>query len=130
MSVKANQIKNSIIYLRDDADHKVTEPEAIRAMVQQYYQDLLGITNSDVIPLSVNTIKQLHLFRCLYSLAARLISVLTDKETCVDLYALPKSKAPGPNGFTMKFFILSWELVGNDFIAAVQELFRLGKIVR
>ncbi|GAA0175342.1 hypothetical protein LIER_28532 [Lithospermum erythrorhizon] len=32
-------------------------------------------------------------------------------------------KAPGPDGFTIKFYKKSWEVVGGDFIKAIREIF-------
>lgn len=35
-------------------------------------------------------------------------------------------KAPGPDGFSMAFFIQCWEIIGADVIAAVQNFFEQG----
>lgn len=39
---------------------------------------------------------------------------------------MPKGKAPGPDGFSVKFFTGSWEVVGYALVTSVQEFFRSG----
>jgi len=38
-------------------------------------------------------------------------------------------KAPGPDGFTAKFFKKSWEIVGADVVKAVQSFFSSGRLL-
>lgn len=41
---------------------------------------------------------------------------------------MKKNKAPGPDGFTLEFFLGSWELVGQDFCKAIMTFFESGKL--
>ena len=39
------------------------------------------------------------------------------------VFALPKNKALGPDGFTTEFFCSAWNVVGQDLVLAVQDFF-------
>lgn len=43
---------------------------------------------------------------------------------------MPKSKAPGPDGFPVKFFWESWSVVGSDSVQAVREFFQSGRLLK
>lgn len=102
-SVKSNLSRNTIHYLRDSNNIKVTDPIQIKLMVEQFYFNLLGITNSDVTPYSVEHIKSLHSFWYNSDLAARLTTNPTSSEVKTALLALPKNKAHGPDDFSDEF---------------------------
>ncbi|KAL0802799.1 hypothetical protein Bca101_057975 [Brassica carinata] len=43
---------------------------------------------------------------------------------------MPLSKSPGPDGYFVEFLRSFWSVVGEDFMAAVQELFRNGWLLK
>ncbi|KAK3189545.1 hypothetical protein Dsin_029106 [Dipteronia sinensis] len=48
-------------------------------------------------------------------------------EVCFSLYP---NKAPCPDGFNAHFFKITWDIVGEDVISAVQEFFRSGPLLK
>jgi hypothetical protein len=46
------------------------------------------------------------------------------------LHSFKKDKSPGPDGWTMEFFTIFFDLVGNDLLEMVEETRTLGKIIR
>ncbi|KAK3204757.1 hypothetical protein Dsin_018803 [Dipteronia sinensis] len=49
---------------------------------------------------------------------------VTDDEIREVCFSLHPNKAPGPDGFNAHFFKITWDIVGEDVISAVQEFFR------
>ncbi|GKA34928.1 RNA-directed DNA polymerase, eukaryota, reverse transcriptase zinc-binding domain protein [Tanacetum coccineum] len=45
------------------------------------------------------------------------------------IFDINDNKAPGPDGFTTKFFKKAWDTVGNDVCKAVKEFFSKGKLL-
>nr|GEX80621.1 RNA-directed DNA polymerase, eukaryota, reverse transcriptase zinc-binding domain protein [Tanacetum cinerariifolium] len=46
------------------------------------------------------------------------------------LFDIEDNKAPRPDGFTSRFFKKSWEIIKDDFCAAIKEFFESGKLLR
>lgn len=129
-SVQAHQVRNSIGYLRNDADERITDKDQLKQLIIDYYHNLLGSRNFDVQPLSVERIRELNPFRCSSALAAQLTAIPTLEEVTSTIFSLPRNKAPGPDGFTIDFFITSWGLVGPSLIADVVDFFKTGKLLK
>ncbi|KAK3204566.1 hypothetical protein Dsin_018612 [Dipteronia sinensis] len=49
------------------------------------------------------------------------------REVC---FSLQPNKAPGRDGFNFHFFKITWDIVGEDVISAVQEFFRSGLLLK
>ncbi|KAG7577371.1 Endonuclease/exonuclease/phosphatase superfamily [Arabidopsis thaliana x Arabidopsis arenosa] len=129
-SVMAHQVRNSITYLKNDADMRITDKILLKQLVVDYYQNLLGTRNTSVLPLPVERIRELNSFRCTATLATQLTSIPTPEEVTSTVFSLPRNKAPGPDGFTVDFFINSWSVVGPSLIAAVVDFFKTGKLLK
>ncbi|KAL0788341.1 hypothetical protein Bca101_004587 [Brassica carinata] len=93
-------------------------------MATDYFSNLLGSENDDVVPLSIHEIQQLHPFRCEASMSFYLCSISSVEDIKNTVFILPKNKTPGPDGFSSEFFCSSWSVVGPDLISAVQDFFR------
>ena len=46
------------------------------------------------------------------------------------MFSIDDSKAPGPNGFSSRFFKAAWSIIGSDVSAAVVSFFNLGSLLR
>lgn len=122
-AVRANLSKNVIHFLLDELERRVYDSSAIKTMILSYYMDLLGSANQAVSPFTVEQIQDIHPYRCSADLSVQLSALPSDEEIRNIIFSLPKSKAPGPDGFSVEFFLSSWELVGSDLIAAVKDFF-------
>ncbi|KAK3204556.1 hypothetical protein Dsin_018602 [Dipteronia sinensis] len=54
---------------------------------------------------------------------------VTDDEIREVCFSLHPNKAPGRDGFNFHFFKITWDIVGEDVISAVQEFFRSGLLL-
>lgn len=68
-------------------------------------------------------------YRCPASISASLCAVPSTEEIKSTLMVMPKSKAPGPDGFPAEFF-WEWSVVGDDVITAVKKFFVGGRMLR
>lgn len=59
-----------------------------------------------------------------------LITEVTNDEIIRTVKGMPHNKFLGPDGYTVKFFLATWDTVGPLFIAAVKEFFTSGKILK
>ena len=55
--------------------------------------------------------------------AATMIREVTDVEIKEALFDIDDDKAPGPDGFTSKFFKKAWNIVQKEFCAAIKDFF-------
>ncbi|GJT38259.1 RNA-directed DNA polymerase, eukaryota, reverse transcriptase zinc-binding domain protein [Tanacetum coccineum] len=51
------------------------------------------------------------------------------EEVKADLFDICDNKAPGPDGYTTKFYKKAWLIVGRDVCNAVKEFFRKGRML-
>ncbi|GKA61097.1 putative RNA-directed DNA polymerase, eukaryota, reverse transcriptase zinc-binding domain protein, partial [Tanacetum coccineum] len=62
--------------------------------------------------------------------ALEMTRTVTRNEVKCALFFMGNEKSLGPDGFTTTFFKESWDIVADDFVAAVCEFFINGKILR
>ncbi|GJR13403.1 putative RNA-directed DNA polymerase [Tanacetum coccineum] len=55
---------------------------------------------------------------------------VSEKEIKDALFSIEDDKAPGPDGFSSKFFKASWSVVGPEVTMAIQDFFSNGKILK
>ncbi|KAJ0264855.1 zf-RVT domain-containing protein [Hirschfeldia incana] len=128
--VLANQSWNAIRYLRDSSGLRIYNQQQLKGMAGAYFKNLLGSESRGIEPMSVEAIRRIHPFRCSPELALELISIPSDEEITAAFLKMPKSKAPGPDGFPAEFFADAWDIVGEESILAVKEFFISGRMLR
>lgn len=121
--MKANLSRNIIQFLRNDAGERVSDSSQLKDMIMSFYSGILGRSNEAVNSFSVEHIKQLQPFRCDATLSLQLNSIPTNEEIKAAVFSLPCNKAPGPDNFTVEFYISSWDLVGDDLIRSFKDFF-------
>lgn len=55
--------------------------------------------------------------------ASRLLAPVTPELILKTLKSMKRNKAPGPDGFTVEFFLAAWDTVGSDFCKAIMHFF-------
>lgn len=62
-------------------------------------------------------------YMCSADEANELVKPVSAEEVTAAVNALPTSKVPGPDGFTVEFYKRAWSVVERDLIIAVQSFF-------
>ncbi|GJX71997.1 RNA-directed DNA polymerase, eukaryota, reverse transcriptase zinc-binding domain protein [Tanacetum coccineum] len=91
----------------------------------KHFQSFLG-KSSNVEPIIPNT---LNVKKVSVEDATFMIRQVTDKEIKEALFDICDNKAPGPDGFTSKFYKKAWNTVGKNVCDAIKEFFRKGKML-
>lgn len=77
-----------------------------------------------------NLIDSLTKFRCSPEMRAMLSVEVSNDEIKNIIFALPRNKSPGPDGYNAEFLGASWSIIGPKITSAVKEFFTAGKILR
>jgi len=113
-----------------DDNVRVENVTQVKEMIVAYYTHLLGSDSDILTPDLVQRIIDIHPFRCDDTLASRLSALPSDEEITAAVFAMPRNKAPGPDGFIAEFFWESWSVVKDSTIAVVKEFFRTGHLLK
>ncbi|GKC88484.1 RNA-directed DNA polymerase, eukaryota, reverse transcriptase zinc-binding domain protein [Tanacetum coccineum] len=89
--------------------HKVLKGRVNRSRVEEIYGEDNIRYSGDQVPI--------------HNEACRMIGEITDDEIKAAMFDIDDNKAPGPDGFTAKFFKKAWHIVGSDVCNAVKEFF-------
>ncbi|KAI3756901.1 hypothetical protein L6452_04433 [Arctium lappa] len=116
-SVKGRASRNRIDTIQD-ADGRWVDSEEVPNLFVTHFQNFLGSTHStssirDPLSLFSNKLSEEQ--------AASMLNPLSDDEIKNVLFQMGDDKAPGPDGFTAKFFKSTWDIVGTDVCAAVRD---------
>lgn len=125
-SVKIRAVKNSIREIQKEDGSIVTTQEEIKAEAVNYFQGFLAKQVVDHKGMEVDEMKTLLNFQCEEADRELLIHDVPAIEIKLVLFAMANNKSPGPDGFTCEFFKVAWDIVGEDFVIAVQSFFKTG----
>lgn len=126
--VKERLSRTRITSIQDSAGIIVTDANAISQVFLDYYKQLLdtkeqGLCSIDraVFDRGPVVSEQQGIELC------RPVSVEEVKEAVWDI---PNSKSPGPDGFTAEFYRAAWDIIKVDVVAAIQDYFLNGKLLK
>lgn len=123
-AVLAHQARNAIRFLLTVDDQRIVNKYQIIGMIIAYFQNLLGSVNVGVSPMEIADIQRLYSYRCPAALHSSLLDLPSEDEISRTLLAMPRSKAPGADGFSVEFHKEAWSIVGSHTVAAVLEFFQ------
>ncbi|XP_074305950.1 uncharacterized protein LOC141641178 [Silene latifolia] len=108
--IRAKQVHNRVLTIQGVDGVQYTDLDKIEDAFLVYYKSLLG-SSMPTTPVHSPTVRK---------------GKLVTQEHCSILLA----EAPGPDGFSSQFFKDSWEIVGEDTIAAIKNFFQTGKLLK
>ncbi|XP_074293044.1 uncharacterized protein LOC141619940 [Silene latifolia] len=126
-AIKKRRMSNKVVQIEDENGIVLTQIQDINYTFERYYINLLGASCS-VKGVHRPTIRQGTILneehhRCL----ARAV---TGEEVRRAIFDIPGTKSPGPDGFNSQFFKDAWGVIGADVVAAVQDFFVTGKLLK
>lgn len=123
---KIRTTHNAITSIYTEAGIKLTEPDRIEKKFISVFKGLMGSKEDRISCLNTLIVKS---GVCLNVQQQRvLIQEVTDAEIFEVIKPMPQEKAPGVDGFPIKFFTKNWEVVHKDFLQAVKQFFSTGRL--
>ncbi|XP_058782915.1 uncharacterized protein LOC131657547 [Vicia villosa] len=127
-SIKAKHKSKSMKILKTTDGNSVTDQNSIMEEVMKFYKILMGTKEDNVKHVDIEAMrsgKQVSIGQ-----RDALIRPVTEDEILEALKAIGDLKAPGIDGYGSYFFKSSWNIVKWDVIAAVQEFFVKGNLLK
>lgn len=121
---------NHNYYLRDTDDRLIGNAEEIKSHTADYFKGILGHTDLQESSCTIAELQDLLSFCCSDTHCQVLIRPVSEDEITKTVFAMPLSKSPGPDGYSVEFYRSTWSIVGKDVIAAVSEFFRNGRLLK
>lgn len=128
VSVRLN--RNHIHFLQDQSGRRISGDSDLKSYAAAYFEEILGTTSMPESPCSTSVLTDILSFCCSDIHKLSLIKAVSVEEITSTVFALSLDKCPGPDGYSVEFFRASWSIVGSDIVAAVQEFFRNGRLLK
>ncbi|KAE8719033.1 putative FKBP-type peptidyl-prolyl cis-trans isomerase 1 [Hibiscus syriacus] len=109
--------------LVDDQGNRLETFKAMSKEVISFYSNLIGTTDNMVKDIDPNLLKELLNYSMPYDASSSLVKEITREEIQKAVFCQGNDKALGPDGYTPFFFKNSWNIVGEDVVAAVKFFF-------
>jgi len=103
-----------------------TKEDQIKAKAERFFCEFLQLIPNDFEGVTIRDLQQLLPFKCLEADQQSLLRTVTAEEITKVLFSMPSDKSPDPDGYTSEFFKATWEIIGAEFILAVQSFFAIG----
>ncbi|KAL0284376.1 UNVERIFIED_CONTAM: Retrovirus-related Pol polyprotein from type-2 retrotransposable element R2DM [Sesamum radiatum] len=127
--ISARRAISRIYQIHSTAGILLQDQDDILEEFSSYYQTLLGGVRRQSA-LNLDHLIPLVRHRLTETDAIKLEAVVTAAEVRLALFSIDDDKAPGPDGYSTCFFKKAWPVCGPEIIAAVQEFFSSGKLLK
>ena len=125
-AVKLRENRNNINEIQCADGSIVSGQDSIKVEAEKYFKDFLTFKPMDYEEWLPEELEELLNFKCDEADKLMLTREVTEEEVRKTLFAMPRNKSSGPDGFTCEFFKETWSIVGSDFVVAIQSFFRTG----
>ena len=124
--IKGRFSKSRIDSVYDEEGVKYSGSDVSKKFVEHFH-GFFGKDDDDIYP--VEDPESLFTKKISEVDAVYMIRPIMDEEIKAAIFDIEDNKAPGPDGFTSKFFKASWNIIGDDVCRAVKEFFTSGKLL-
>ena len=127
-AIKARNARNALKVITMANGCRSEDPVAIKQEAVRHFQ---GILCSDK-PSDSRTeyLDSLEGFMLSPQHMVVLNKTVSHEEIKEAIFSIDDSKAPGPDGFSSRFFKATWNIIGSDVCAAVSSFFEYGSMLR
>lgn len=117
--VRSRKLTNTIWGLRDFVGRDVKSFDGLEKLAKDHFQNLFKANGRATIA----NIVRLTLFfpRFVNDEDNKLLYEVSEAKLQEVLHSFQKDKSPGPNGWSIEFFQVFYELIGQDLLAVVEE---------
>ena len=119
--------KNFIPAIRCNSGSLTASTTEVGDVFVSYYQHLLG-SSRVTLPLDETVVCCGP--RLDATSQASLLAAVSNEDIKKALFSIGDHKSPGPDGYSSFFFKNSWDVVGQDLCAAVQDFFQSGQLLK
>nr|XP_009778407.1 PREDICTED: uncharacterized protein LOC104227788 [Nicotiana sylvestris] len=119
--MKNRQARNNIGKLIDSNGDIVQNTEEVKAKILNFYRGLLGSSATQLPMINCNIMKNDNVLNMSQQL--QLISPVSNEEVKQALLGIDDNKAPMRDGYNSYFFKKTWNIVGEEITATVQDFF-------
>ncbi|KAL0287559.1 UNVERIFIED_CONTAM: hypothetical protein Sradi_7122000 [Sesamum radiatum] len=129
MKIKARRAKQRIYHIKTPNGESLTDISAVTGEFVDAFHTLLGGERRNR---TVNiAFLQYNVRHTLTPTEADMLSApVTGAEIKEALFDIAEDSAPGPDGYTSAFFKAAWSVIGTEFVEAVSEFFRTGRLLK
>ncbi|GKD93483.1 hypothetical protein Tco_1373320, partial [Tanacetum coccineum] len=111
----------------EDMNGAVFSGDQVGDQFVKYFQGVLGDSRMVEPIVDPNTLFCKRLSLEDYEFMVRMV---TNEEIKAVIFAMNDDKAPGPDGFSSKFFKTSWPIISNEVCVAICDFFRNGRLLK
>ena len=124
--LKSRINRNRILMVLDE-DGRWIRGKAMKEKFINHFKNFLGCEVATDLSILNN---EFFINKLDKKVAMNMIRVVTDEEVKVAMFDIADNHAPGPDGFSSKFFKSAWSIIGTDICKAVREFFWTGKLLK
>ncbi|XP_074265666.1 uncharacterized protein LOC141588110 [Silene latifolia] len=125
--IKARRNKHFICQITDHLNKTHTNQEGIQSAFLNYYEMLL-VSKATTTRVNRSIVNKGRIWNEAHKTA--LLAHVSKDEIKNIIFHIPDDKAPGPDGYSSKFYKDSWDIIGDEVTAAIMDFFDSGQILR
>ncbi|GKA96494.1 RNA-directed DNA polymerase, eukaryota, reverse transcriptase zinc-binding domain protein [Tanacetum coccineum] len=123
--LKGRNQRNRIQVIHDTNGQRY-EGDQVAFQFVNHFKNFLGI-NVPVTP--ITNCEAIFTTKLSKKDASQIIRPFTDREIKEAMFSISDNKAPGPDGYSARYFKKAWHIVGTDICNVVKEFFSSGKLL-
>ncbi|XP_062114204.1 uncharacterized protein LOC133825254 [Humulus lupulus] len=128
-ALKQDPLNKDLIQKEKEARAQwLDQPEQVQEAFLDFYEGLLATKMSD----RRSVIKEIVMQGAVVMerQAQMLIADYIEEDVKQEIFSIPASKAPGPDGYSSSFFQDNWEIVGKEVSEAILSFLHSGKLLK